>query len=87
MGSRYFEERRAAGKMTTYETKYTEDELGNKKQVSFELKASGNTPYHTLMGYPATADHGSYYEFDWLPPSDYPECYLLASESIWLKSN
>ena len=87
MWERNFEVERAAGNAVVFETQYTVDEAGNKHSVPFHISKSGNTPFHSVMGHPKIEDHESYYEFIWLPPNEYPEVYLLESETQWLKNH
>ena len=87
MRERNFEAERAAGNAVIFEIQYTVDEVGNKHSVPSHLPKSGNTPFHSVMGHPKIEDHESYYEFIWLPPNEYPEVYLLESETQWLKNH
>lgn len=77
-------ERRRAGLATIFPAKYKATASGEEKLIPFKLKKSGNIPIHTVTCYPATEDKGAYNEFIWLPPAEYPEFYLLASEAMWL---
>ena len=79
-----WEERRLAGKVIRLEKKYSTDGAGAQKPIPFKLKKSGNIPYHQVMAHPPRDGQPAYYEFDWMPPDEYPEFYMLASDLMWL---
>jgi len=79
-----WEERKLAGKRTRWEKRYSTNEFGVQKPVPFKLTASGDFPYHQVMAHPAKDGQPAYIEFDWLPPDEYPDFYMLASELMWL---